>query len=103
MPSPENEPNPDKLEQKEKKSSSRKSGAPKGVPIPNPKAIDKMAQDISEELVRDFQEKDGQDRQSRSKKTKKDSDREAKKVAREKEKEEEERKWKKKREKEAKE
>ena len=64
-----------------------------------------MAQDIGEELVRDFQEKDGQDHQSRSKKTKKDSDREAKKVAREKEKEEEEqkRKKKKKREKEAKE
>ena len=72
--------------------SSRKSGAPKGALIPNPRAIDKMAQDIGEELVRDFQEKDGQDCWSRSKKTKKDSDREAEKVAREKEKEEEERK-----------
>ena len=63
-----------------------------------------MAQDIGEELVQDFQEKDGQDRQSRSKKTKKDSDQEAEKVAWEKEKEEEEwkRKKKKKREKEAK-
>ena len=60
--------------------------------MPNPGAIDRMAQDISEELVRDFQEKDGQDHRSRSKKTKKDSDRGAEKVAREKEKEEEE--WK---------
>ena len=102
-PSPENEPNLDKPEQKKKKSSSRKSGTPKGVPIPNPKAIDKMAQDIGEELIWSFQEKDGQDCQSWSKKTKKDSDREAEKVAQEKEKEEEERKWKRKREKEAKE
>ena len=64
-----------------------------------------MAQDISEELIRSFQDKDGQDHRSWSKKTKKDSDWEAKKVAQEKEKEEEEwkRKKKKKREKEAKE
>ena len=64
-----------------------------------------MAQDIGEELVRDFQEKDSQDHQSQSKKTKKDSDWEAEKVAQEKEKEEEEqkRKKKKKRKKEAKE
>ena len=102
-PSPENEPNLDKPEQKKKKSSSGKSGTPKGVPTPNPEAIDKMAQDIGEELIQDLQEKDNQDCRSRSKKTKKDSDREAEKVAREKE--EEERKWqkKKKREKEAKE
>ena len=64
-----------------------------------------MAQDIGEELIRSFQDKDGQDHRSRSKKTKKDSDWEAKKVAQEKEKGEEEWKWKKKkkREKEAKE
>ena len=49
-----------------------------------------MAQDIGEELVRDFQEKDGQDHRSWPKKTKKDSDREAEKVVQEKEKEEEE-------------
>ena len=55
-----------------------------------------MAQDVGEELVWDFQEKDGLDRRSRSKKTKKDSDWEAEKVAWEKEKEEEECKWKKK-------
>ena len=105
MPSPENEPNLDKPDQKKKKSSSGKGGAPKGAPIPNPGAIDKMVQDIGEELLWDFQEKDGQDHWSQSKKTKKDSDREAEKVAREKEKEKEERKWKKKkkREKEAKE
>ena len=102
-PSPENEPNLDKPKRKKKKSSTVKSGTPKGVPTPNPEAIDKMAQNISEELIRGLQEKGGQDRRSRSKKTKKDSDREAEKVAREKEKEEEERKWKKKREKEAKE
>ena len=105
MPSPENEPNPDKLERKKKKSSSGKSGTLKGVLTPNPKAIDKMAQDIGEELIQGLEEKDGQDRQSRSKKTKKDSDQEAEKLAWEKEKEEEEwkRKKKKKREKEAKE
>ena len=104
MPSPENEPNLDKPEQKKKKSSSGKSGTPKGVPIPNREAIDKMAQDIGQELVRDFQEKNSQDRRSRSKKMKKDSDWEAEKVAQEKEKEEEQkRKKKKKREKEAKE
>ena len=63
-----------------------------------------MAKDINEELVWDFQEKDGQDRRSWSKKTKKDSDWEAEKVAWEKEKEEErKRKKKKRREKEAKE
>ena len=105
MPSPENEPNPDKPEQKKKKLSSGKSGTPKGVPIPNPEAIDKMAQDIGEELIQSFQEKDSQDHRSQSKKTKKDSDREAEKVARGKIQEEEERKRKKKkkREKEAKE
>ena len=81
MPSPENEPNLDKLERKKKKSSSGKSGTPKGVPTPNPGVINKMAQDIGEELIRDLQEKDGQDRRSRSKKTKKDSDREVEKVA----------------------
>ena len=102
-PSPENEPNPDKPERKKKKSSSGKSGTPKGVPTPNPEAIDKMAQDIGEELIRDLQGKDDQDRRSQSKKTKKDSDREAEKVAREKEEEEWKRKKKKKREKEAKE
>ena len=64
-----------------------------------------MVQDVSEELVWDFQEKDGLDHRSRSKKTKKDSDQEAEKVAWEKEKKEEEckRKKKKKREKEVKE
>ena len=103
MPSPENEPNPDKLEQKKKKLSSGKSGTPKGVPVPNPGAIDKMAQDIGEELIRGLQKKDSQDRRSPSKKTK-DSDWEAERVAREKEKEEEwKRKKKKKKEKEAKE
>ena len=96
-PSPENESNPDKLERKKKKSSSGKGGTLKGALIPNPRAIDRMAQDISEELIWDFQEKDAQDCQSWSKKTQKDSDREAKKVAREKEKEEEEWKRKKKR------
>ena len=100
MPLPENVPNPDKLDRKKKKSSSRKGGAPNGAPIPNPGAIDKMAQDVSEELVWDFQEKDGLDRRSRSKKTKKDSDWETEKVAWEKEKEEEECKWKKKKKKE---
>ena len=105
MPSPENEQNPDKPDQKKKKSFSGKGGAMKGAPIPNPGAIDKMAQDIGEELIRDFQEKDGQDRWSWSKKTKKDSDQEAEKIAQEKKQEEEEckQKKKKKREKEAKE
>ena len=92
MPSPENEPNPDKPERKKRKSSSGKSGTLKGASNPNPGVIDKMAQDIGEALVRDFQEKDGQDHWSRSKKTKKDSDWKAQKVAREKEKEEEEQK-----------
>ena len=64
-----------------------------------------MAQQIGEDLVRKFQEKDNQDCQSRPKKSKKDSDHEAKEAAQKKEKEEEHQrqKKKKKKEKEAKE
>ena len=100
MPSPENQPNPDKLEWKKKKSSSGKSGILKGASNPDPGVVNKMAQQIGEDLIWDLQEKDDQDRQSRPKKTKKDSDREAKKAAREKEQAEEQRKQKKKRKKE---
>ena len=89
MPSPENEPNPDKPERKKKKPSSRKSRTPKGPSNPNPKLVDKMAQQIGEDLIRNFQGKDKEDRQSRPKKSKKDPNREAKEAAQKKEQEEE--------------
>ena len=92
MPSPENQPNPDKLEQMKKKSSSKKSGTPRGASNPNPEVVDKMAQQIGKDLIRDLKEKDDQDRQSWPKKTKKDSNQEAKKAAREKEQAEEQQK-----------
>ena len=105
MPSLENEPNPDKPEWKKKKPSSGKSGTPKGPSNLNPGVVDKMAQQVGEDLVWKLQEKDDQDRQSWPKKPKKDSDHEAEEAARNKEQEEEHRrqKKKKKKEKEAKE
>ena len=50
-PSPENKPNPDKPEWKKKKPSSGKSGTPKGPSNPNPKVVDKMAQQIGKDLI----------------------------------------------------
>ena len=95
MPSPENEPNPDKLEWKKKKPSSGKSWTPKGPSNPNPEVVDKMAQQIGEDLIWNFQEKDKEDCQSRPKKSKKDSkkdsDCEAQEAAWKKEQEEEQR------------
>ena len=91
MPSLENEPNPDKPERKKKKPSSGKSGTPKGPSHLNPEVVDKMAQQVGEDLIQNLQEKDNQDRQSWPKKPKKDSNREAEKAAREKEQEEQRR------------
>ena len=69
-------PHPDKPEQKKKKLTSRKSRTPKGPSKATPKAIDKIAQEVGEDLIRKFQEEeDKQEHRSRSKKSKKDSDR----------------------------
>ena len=66
-----------------------------------PKAVDKIAQEIGEDVIQKFQEEeDKQDHQSQSKKSKKDSDHEAKEAAQKKEEEEEYRKQKKKKKKE---
>ena len=74
-PSPENDPHPDKLERKKKKPTSVKSGMPKGPSKATPKAIDKIAQEVGEDLIRKFQEEeDKQEHRSWSKKSKKDSD-----------------------------
>ena len=75
-PSLENDPHPDKPERKKKKSISRKSGMPKGPSKATPKAMDKIAQEVGEDLIRKFQEEeDKQEHRSQSKKSKKDSDR----------------------------
>ena len=74
-PSPENNPHPDKPDWKKKKLTSRKSEMPKGPSKATPKAVDKIAQEVGEDLVWKFQEEeDKQEHQSRSKKSKKDSD-----------------------------
>ena len=74
-PSPENDPHPDKPEQKKKKLTSGKSGMPKGPYKVTPKAVDKIAQEVGKDLVRKFQEEeDKQEHWSQSKKSKKDSD-----------------------------
>ena len=75
-PSPENDPHPDKPEWKKKKPTSGKSGMPKGPSKATPKVIDKIAQEVGEDLIRKFQEEeDRQEHRSQSKKSKKDSDR----------------------------
>ena len=75
-PSLENDPQPDKLERKKKKLTSGKSGTPKGPSKATPKAIDKIAQEVGEDLIWKFQEEeDKQEHRSRSEKSKKDSDR----------------------------
>ena len=75
-PSLENDPHPDKPEQKKKKPTSGKSGMPKGPSKVTPKVVDKIAQEVGEDLVRKFQEEeDKQEHRSWSKKSKKDSDR----------------------------
>ena len=75
-PSPENDPHPDKPERKKKKPTSEKSGMPKGPSKATPKAVDKIAQEVGEDLVWKFQEEeDKQEHRSRLKKSKKDSDR----------------------------
>ena len=67
-PSPENDPHPDKPERKKKKSTSGKSEAPKGPSKVTPKAVDKIAQEVGEDLVWKFQEEeDRQEHQSWSK------------------------------------
>ena len=96
-PSPENDSHPDKPERKRKKPTSGKSETPKGPSKTTPKVVDKIAQEIGQDIVRKFQEEeDKQDRQSRPKKSKKNSDWEAKEAAQKKEQEEEHRRQKKK-------
>ena len=74
-PSPENDPHPDKPEQKKKKPTSGRSGMPKGPSKATPKVIDKIAQEVGEDLIQKFQEEeDKQEHRSWSKKSKKDSD-----------------------------
>ena len=59
----------------QKKPTSGKSGMPKGPFKVTPKAVDKLAQEVGEDLVWKFQEEEGkQEHQPRSKKSKKDSD-----------------------------
>ena len=70
-PSPENDPHLDKPERKRKKLTSGKSETPKGPSKMTPKAEDKIAQEIGEDVIRKYQEEeDKQDHQSRSKKSK---------------------------------
>ena len=57
-PSLENDPHPDKPEWKKKKPTSRKSEMPKGPSKATPKAVDKIAQEVGEDLVRKFQEEE---------------------------------------------
>ena len=73
-PSLENYPHPDKLEWKKKKPTSGKGEMPKGPSKATPKAVDKIAQEVGEDLVWKFQEEDKQEHRSQSKKSKKDSD-----------------------------
>ena len=74
-PSPENDPHLDKPEWKKKKPASGKSGMPKGPSKVTPKAVDKIAQEVGEDLIRKFQEEeDKQEHGSWSKKPTKDSD-----------------------------
>ena len=74
-PSPENDPHLDKPERKKKKPTSGKSGMPKGPSKATPKVVDKIAQEVGEDLVQKFQEEeDKQEHRSWSKKSKKDSD-----------------------------
>ena len=106
-PSPENGPHPDKLEQKKKKLTSGKRGMPKGPSKATPKVVDKIAQEVGEDLVRKFQEEeDKQEHRSRSKKSKKDSDWKKEQVGeyrRQKKKKKKEKEWKEREEQEAKE
>ena len=75
-PSPENDPHLDKPEWKKKKLTTGRSETPKGPSKTTPKVVDKIAQEVGEDVVWKFQEEeDKQDRQSWSKKSKKDSDR----------------------------
>ena len=74
-PSLENDQHPDKPELKKKKPTSGKSETPKGPSKATPKAVDKIAQEVGEDLVQKFQEEeDKQEHQSQSKKSKKDCD-----------------------------
>ena len=74
--SPENDPHPDKLKWKKKKLTSGKSETPKGPSKMTSKAVDKIAQEVGEDVVWKFQEEEEkQDCQSQSKKSKRDSDR----------------------------
>ena len=57
-PSPENDPHLDKPEWKKKKPTSGKSGMPKGPSKATPKAVDKIAQEVGEDLVWKFQEEE---------------------------------------------
>ena len=106
-PSPENDPHPDKSERKKKKSTSGKSETPKGPSKVTPKVVDKIAQEVGEDLVQKFQEEeDKQEHQSRSKKSKNDSDRkkeQEEEYQRQKKKKKKEKEWKEREEREAKE
>ena len=106
-PSPENDPHPDKPEGKKKKPTSGKSGTPKGPSKVTPKVIDKIAQQVGEDLIQKFQEEeDKQEHQSRSKKSKKDSDQkkeQEEEYQRQKKKKKKEKEWKEREEREAKE
>ena len=106
-PSPENNPHPDKPEWKKKKLTSGKSEMPKGPSKATPKMVDKIAQEVGEDLVRKFQEdEDKQEHQSRSKKSKKDSDQkkeQEEEYRRQKKKKKKEKEWKEREEREAKE
>ena len=57
-PSLENNPHPDKPEWKKKKLTSGKSRMPKDPSKATPKAVDKIAQEVGEDLVRNFQEEE---------------------------------------------
>ena len=106
-PSPENDPHPDKPEWKKKKPTSGKSEMPKGPSKVTPKAVDKIAQEVGEDLIQKFQEEeDKQEHQSWSKKSKKDSDRkkeQEEEYRRQKKKKKKEKEWKEREEQEARE
>ena len=106
-PSPENDLHPGKPEWKKKKPTSGKSRMPKGPSKVTPKVVDKIAQEIGEDLVRKFQEEeDKQEHRSQSEKSKKYSDQkkeQEEEYQRQKKKKKKEKEWKEKEEQEAKE
>ena len=106
-PSLENNLHPDKLEWKKKKLTSGKSRTLKGPSKATPKAIDKIAQEVGEDLIRKYQEEeDKQEHRSQSKKSKKDSDQkkeQEEEYRRQKKKKKKEKEWKEREEREAKE